>query len=443
LNQESNLNIIITRKDHIFNNIIKYTGNLKMKADGHSAITKAAIESLPEEEQKWLGKEKDFLIEIYCHIPDLNWPWFGEWGGEPGNPNESRMPDVRREWNVSYYCGWDPLRKEGDILPPARNILPPSNPKTSIYPKQNFQEARYCPMGAYWAPAFYFPKIMAALEEGAFEDGIRFMGVLLHHIEDRGAFQYWPDLHKIGNLEDLNTMQINDYNPAILGNSVEEACANIEKKMREISRFEKERVPILRTAYKNNDQSKIEEMILEIWQETCRATADLIHTAIFLTDGERYSNYWGYWLEFPRSGNPTMLNLVDNPSFEKDDASGHPDGWFVNWKNLDDKFGRAEWDNSSMHSVFSKNVRSGERSIKLMWTPQEGIEWLQRQPSAIKTIPGEKYNFSGWIKTNDWTRVSFDFTIPENADRIRVGCSSRANEGAAWFDDVEIIRLEQ
>jgi hypothetical protein len=329
-------------------------------------------------------------------------------------------------------------------------------------------------MGAYWAPAFYFPKIMAALEEGAFEDGIRFMGVLLHHIEDRGAFQYWPDLHKIGNLEDLNTMQINDYNPAILGNSVEEACANIEKKMREISRFEKERVPILRTAYKNNDQSKIEEMILEIWQETCRATADLIHTAIFLTDGERYSNYWGYWLEFPRSGNPTMLNLVDNPSFEKDDASGHPDGWFVNWKNLDDKFGRAEWDNSSMHSVFSKNVRSGERSIKLMWTPQEGIEWLQRQPSAIKTIPGEKYNFSGWIKTvdatgkscfiiysydgmtlkeekksgifdgtNDWTRVSFDFTIPENADRIRVGCSSRANEGAAWFDDVEIIRLEQ
>jgi hypothetical protein len=125
-----------------------------------------------------------------------------------------------------------------------------------------------------------------------------------------------------------------------------------------------------------------------------------------------------------------------------------------------------------MHSVFSKSVRSGKYSLKLMWTPKEGIEWLQRQPSAIKVGTGEKYEFTGWLKTkdatgesyfsihlydgidlkktiksdifsgtSDWKRVSFEFPIPDGVDRIRLGCCSDANNGAVWFDDVEIIRL--
>ena len=444
-----------------------------MNAIGHSEITKAAIASLSKEEQKWLRDEKDFLIEIYCHFPDMNWPWFGELGGETGNPNEARMPDERREWNISYYCGWDPLRESGDIFPPGRNILPPSNPNPSIYPNHDFATSRFCPMGAYWAPGVYLPKIIQALEEGSFEDGIRFLGALLHHIEDRGAFAYWPDLHKIGNLKDLSSMQIKSYKPRVLGKNVAEAAAGVEKRMREIMDFDTPRVPLIREAYKKNDKETVESIILEFWQEAARAVADTIHTVITLSDCGHYCNYWGYWIEFPHAGNPTMLNLVDNPSFENDDGAGFPDGWFVKWKDLDDKLGRAEWDKSSMHSVFSKNIRSGSRSLKIMLSPPEGIEWLQRRPSAIKVVPGEKYSFSGWMKTldatgksyftvyfhdklrtlgavssdsfsgtSDWTRVSFEFSVPQSADRMRLACSSCGNSGAVWFDDVEIIRLE-
>ncbi|HPP30777.1 MAG TPA: carbohydrate binding domain-containing protein [bacterium] len=145
------------------------------------------------------------------------------------------------------------------------------------------------------------------------------------------------------------------------------------------------------------------------------------------------------------------------------------------WHNLKDRIGRAEWDWSRKHSIFSKVVRSGERAVKLIWTPEEGIEWCQRWPVAISVRSGERYRCSGWIKTykatgktymaaytyqrdnepvemfrskvlsgtNDWTRVEFDFQIPSSAEKLRIACRSDNNKGAAWFDDIEIIKLER
>jgi hypothetical protein len=445
-----------------------------MNALGHSVITRAAIDVLPEPEQAWFGKEKDFLIDVYCHFPDINWPWFGQWGGEQGDPSGSRTQDLRREWNISYYCGWDPCGKKTELRPPARQILSNTMPLPSVYPVIKAEEQRFCPMGAYWAPEFYLPKIIEALQEGAFVDGVRFLGVLVHHIEDRVAFSYWPDLHKKGNLLDMDMMQIKGYSPEQLGRNLEDAIKNIEKRMRESVEFELPRIPLLEQAYADKDSEKIENIILEFYQEAGRAAADTIHTVIQLVDGNHYTNYWGYWIEYPVTGNPTMVNLIDNPSFETNDGSGYPSGWVIKWLDINDKLGKAEWDWSRMHSCFSKMTRSGERSLKLMWTPAKGIEWIQRWPSAVMNLSeGEKYESSSWMKTKDatgesyfiiylydgiklidefksrsicgncdWTKIILEFTIPPGVDRMRFACRSDNNQGAVWFDDLEIMRLD-
>jgi len=329
-------------------------------------------------------------------------------------------------------------------------------------------------MGAYWAPGYYVERIVTAIQEGKFADGMRFLGVLLHHVEDRGAFAYWPDLHKKGNLQDLEALHIEGYAPLSLGETVAEVAANLELRMREMIKFGERKVDLLKNSYDAENAEAVERIVFEFHQEACRAAADTIESVAHLVDCEHSANYWGYWLEFPNAGNPTMLNLVDNPSFERDDGSGHPDGWVVGWHNLKDKLGQATWDWSRKHSVFSKVVRSGERSLKLMWTPREGIEWRQRWPVAIEARPGEKYRCSGWMKTQDatgetylavylykrgnklcetikgavvsgtvdWRQLSFEVLVPEGVEKIRLACRSDGNAGAAWFDDVEIIRYE-
>lgn len=442
-------------------------------SEEHHTITREAIRVQPKKVQDWLEPEKDLLWKEYCTFPDLNWPWYGEWGGEPGYPNADRLPDLRREWNMSYYVGWDPLLNEGTLFPPGRDTLPPGCPPTSTDPSFPVAGSRYCPMGSYNVPERYLPLVVKAIEEGRFADGMRFLGVLLHHVEDRGAFAYWPDLHMKGHVTDQGLVRIDGYKPASLGESTEEAAANLKRRMHELSDFQMKRAVNVAKAHKSGNVDDINAAVLEFAVETCRLTADTILTAAHLLDYGKPANYWGYWLEFPHSGNPFRLNLVDNPSFERDDGSGYPDGWVIGWHNLKDKLGRAEWDWSRKHSIFSKVVRGGERSVKLMWTPKEGIEWRQRWPVAALVNKGECYRCSAWIKTQeatgntylaaytyrrdnepvktfrshplsgtrDWERVEFNVRIPERAERLRMACRSDGNSGAAWFDEVEMYRI--
>jgi hypothetical protein len=438
-----------------------------MKHKGHQVITKTAIESLSPSEQNWLGKEKEFLIEFYSSFPDYNWPWMGNLTGDSGDPNAPRLPDIRREWDVSYYCGRDPVTGN-TISTPGKDILPQGNPP---FPFSDVESGEYVPMGSYDAPEIYMPRIMKALEAATFEDGIRILGVLLHHIQDRGAFHYWPDLHKVGNMEDYSLLTIKDYSPEMLGDDLDTAIAGLKTKMKSLSDFCGSISLPLRESIKNNDNKYFEETILAIHQNAARVSADLIYTVIQLADCEHCVNFWGYALGPSMSGNPTMLNLLENSDFEKDDGSNYPKAWVAKYHNLKDRVCRAEWIKSSNYSIFSKNVRKGTHAVNLMWTPEEGAEWIQRWPSAIKVNPNENYSLSGWLKTvdatgqsylsacfydgikmlttrksaefaknNDWTKVNLDFSIPENIDRLRVSCRSDNNKGAVWFDDLELYR---
>ncbi|MFA7373681.1 MAG: hypothetical protein WC074_09035, partial [bacterium] len=154
--------------------ISKITGNelglsflpvIVLWAEEHNYITKAALEVLSEKEQKFLEPERDLLWKVYCEFPDLNGPNYGRFGGESGDPEVPRTIDIRREWDISYYCGFDPVtQKAPEYIPgmlSSTDYCPPFHHKETYVEQQG-----YCPMGNYGAPARYFPKVIDCWRDG-------------------------------------------------------------------------------------------------------------------------------------------------------------------------------------------------------------------------------------------------------------------------------------
>lgn len=403
----------------------------------HQWMTYAAVKSLSLEEQEFLEPEKELLITTYCEFPDLNWLLYGEWGGWSGFPNEPRTPDYRREWNVSYYYGWDPGTDKG-----IKIML-------------------HAPPDAYKACRIYTNKAWESFDNGNLADGIRFLGVLSHYIEDCATFAHMQALHR-GAEFDFKSIIIDSYKPNLLGRTKKEAVEGIVKRLRILVRYIEEMSIPLRKAIKDNNQKEYNSIHLEGAQEGARVLADTLHTIISLA---------GRKPKIKRS--PCAINLINNPSFEFDDGSGYPDNWVIVYKDLYDKVGRAEYE-----GLFTRRPRlthGGKHSAKLMWTSKEGMEWIQRWPSALSVKKREVYKCSGWIRTQDakgetyigaclyrrnneeiatfkskslcgtcdWQKVSFIFRIPEGAEKIRVACLSKGNNGAAWFDDIELIKIKK
>jgi hypothetical protein len=435
----------------------------------HNYITKAALDVLPEREKEFLEPEKDLLWKIYCEFPDLNWAHFGCFGGEYGAPDIPRVNDIRREWDISCYCGFDPVTgRVPDYVPgmiTTTTFAPPYFRK-AMYS----EDMGYAPMGDYGTPARYFPKVIDSWRNGLLGDGMRFLGVLLHHVEDRGAFAYWPSLHIKGHVPNPDkSIRLDSYDPKALGGTVDESVAGIEERMRSLLRFTEERVPAVDAAWRSGDAPGAEALILENALENVRAVADIIHTAVSLVESNLSVSYWCDYRALP-----AMINLLQNPGAEVSDGTDMPAGWFASYDNLDDRVGRAEWVQSRLHSFWFPVVRSGEHAFKLMWTPPEGIEWRQRWTCAVPVQPGQRFDYSGWLKTekatgesylamyfytkdnqlvskakstglagdSNWRRVSLTAGVPDGAAKLIAACRSDDNRGAVWIDDLELIRLE-
>lgn len=400
----------------------------------HEAMTLAAVEALSPAELEYLELERELLITTYCEFPDANWTCYGEWGGWSGYPNEPRLPDVRREWNISFYCGYDPATGKG-----------------RFYSHSAPDSYEACPL--------YFMRAVEALRAGRHAEGIRILGVLAHYAEDSVTFPHMQAIHRRMGF-DFDRVNLGGYEPQVLGETLEEAAANLRKRLERAVAFTEERALAIRAALKDNDSPRLEELFVECDNEGARVVADVLRTAIRLAGPKP-----------PVEPNPVGVNLLENPSFEADDGSGVPVGWVVGWHNLRDKLGRAEWEGR-----ISRNARvthTGRHAVKLMWTPPEGLEWRQRWPSAFSVRPGERYRCSGWVKTQeatgesylilylyrrnlepvasfrsepvagtqDWRRLVFVASIPEGAEKARLACRADGNGGAVWFDDVEVVRV--
>ena len=222
----------------------------------HHVITKAAIDALAPNEQAYLDPERELLVSVYCGFPDVNWPCYGEWGGWSGYPNDPRYPDTRREWNVSYYCQWDPVLQ-----------------KVKFYP--------HAPPHSYEAAKIFLKKSVSSLKENKLPDAVRFLGVLLHYLQDSGSMPHVQPIHRKLHVEKINLIEIQDYRPKVLGDAEDEAAANLEERLRDLVKFVEEKTLPIRAAIEEN-KPEAQPVALECAKECARVCADAIRTVIAL-----------------------------------------------------------------------------------------------------------------------------------------------------------------
>lgn len=398
---------------------------------GHNAITRRATELLPKDDQEYLEPERELLWAVYCGFPDMNWGNYGELGGWSSDPDAPRMPDLRREWNISYYCLYDPFLQKGQFYP----HMPPT---------------------VYEVTPIHFKNAVESIRSGHFEDGMRSLGALLHYAQDAGALPHFQPCHLKMSVSYSDLQEVS-YAPVVLGETVEAASAGMVKRLQALVRFTEER----RDRIVKQPPHCAETV--ECGRECLRVSADVIHALIHVAGPHPKI------VDEPGIGR----NLIANPGFEENEGDIAPSGWVVGWLNLKDKLCRAVYEDKRRVGRNADVTRSGSCSVKLMWTPVEGAEWRQRWPDAIRVRPGQVYRLTGWVRarsatgetrlaisfvkrnhepvgeaatealsgTVDWRECSVEFEVPNGAEKMRAVCRSRDNSGAVWFDDLSLVRL--
>jgi len=431
---------------------------------GHRCITQAAMELLPREDLEFLGLERAALEEIYCKFPDENWPCYGQWGGGVGDPRLPRYPDTRREWEISYYCGWDPVLRTGKSYPHA----PPASAA---------------------AAAVLFPRAVAELRQGRREDGLRILGAMLHYVQDSGSFPHVQPIHRSFDVKRSAGLCTPGYRPQRLGPTPQAAAQALTQRVFGVVEWTERRLaPLwqetglsLAEARQLAAKQTMPPTLVERWAkvrlaksaehqaaavacagECTRACADAIHTALAFA---------------PRTAAAVARpvppkQLVFNGGLEVDDGSRAPDGWCIGYGDLKDPLGWAEHYRAKTH--FERHTHQGEFSVLLLRAPAAGLEWRTTWRRAVRVEPGETLHATAWVETRaatgatclalefydgayrplrrvssepvagdtTWRQLSVVAPAPERAAWLRLMLHSRDNHGAAWFDDVELTRVD-
>ena len=428
----------------------------------HSQISAEAVRFVPGELAALIQPEAEALTHLYCEFPDQNWPGYGQWGDGNAEPYLPRFADTRREWDISFYCDWNPVTREGVSYPH-------STPR------------------AYEAVPKFFLKAVEAWKAGRLEGGARFLGVAMHYIEDSAACGHLQGVPRGLHWDSRQPLNAGDYTPQKLGDTPEAAALKIVERMKwmveatetavdpvftkvemplsEVKRLTQlDPVPkeVLRAAIlaKHEFAADMDIATRACATASAQVCADMLLTALSFAPKP-----------FPQpKPNALGVNLVFNPSFE---AAGdeNAEGWCIGWLDLNDKTGRAEWYRAGTH--WDKPVKQGARSAMVLWAPEKGIEWRQTWRRALRVNPGESYRASAWVKSRtekgsshltlelcdtsyhaiaqpksqpangkgDWTELQLETTIPPDARWLRVILHSNA-DGAAWFDEVSVERVK-
>lgn len=227
----------------------------------HHAITKAALEVLPAWQKQLLGVEFDALSAKHCMIPD----------------------NVYSDKENAKYAAME--SSPGEVY--LQKLHLPQAEQTV-----NCESLRY-----------FMEKAVASIKAGQIGDAARYMGTICHVIEDFGSpshtvpgdnqftllQQFMPPTEKMKNTllhgpieNGTFAVTLNDYQPRLLGTTVEEASWRLLHRVHEgILNARSTTVPIIQALYGGDDTAKV------TWQtkaatKDAQIVADAMHTILCL-----------------------------------------------------------------------------------------------------------------------------------------------------------------
>ena len=158
----------------------------------------------------------------------------------------------------------------------------------------------------------YFRRAVQALRTESPANAARWIGSLLHFVEDTGspphAAEIRGDIHlKMENWVKAELIHIEGYRPRLLGTNDASALAGFQRRMDELIEFSKPRGLGLRTRVVIGQRLAVEPVVLESALETSRVVADLLHTL-------------GQMIAAPSAGNCVLRGRIESkaaPMLEK------------------------------------------------------------------------------------------------------------------------------
>ena len=230
----------------------------------HHAITKAALETLPAWQKQLLGAELDALSAKYCLIPDRVYV----------DKANARFAAMASSPGVVY----------------LKKLHLPEADQTA-----NRESLRY-----------FMQQAVAALKVGKTGDAARYMGTICHLIEDFGSpshtvpgdnmftllQQFMPPTSVMkgklmhGPIENGDfAVSIGDYQPRLLGTSVEEASWRLLHRVHEaIINARSTTVPIMRALYANDPDTVVKHQLRAATKDA-QVVADAMYTIVCLGAG--------------------------------------------------------------------------------------------------------------------------------------------------------------
>lgn len=207
----------------------------------HPQITRAAQEVLPQAEQAAVYFGKDWgRLQEYCLMPDLR-----------GSVREDFYPNDFLLWPESPVHG-------GHMVPEVRDSYAP-----------------------------FFRRALRALRTESPQNAARWMGSLIHFVEDSGAPCHARpikgEMHKrLENWLDGNAVRIPGYQPKLLGADDETAFAGFQGRMEELIAFSAARADRIYAQVEALQERQDQPVILECANESARVCADVLHTLLAL-----------------------------------------------------------------------------------------------------------------------------------------------------------------
>lgn len=129
----------------------------------------------------------------------------------------------------------------------------------------------------------FFRRALQALRTETPLNAARWIGSLLHFVEDTGSpphsAEIRGDVHsKMENWVDAKLIRLPRYRPQLLGDTEEKALAGFLRRMDGLIAYSKERGDRCRPLVLANKRAEVEPIVLESALETSRVVADLLHT---------------------------------------------------------------------------------------------------------------------------------------------------------------------